>query len=310
MDALTVPDATIVLNRLARADLAMLAQTPSRFRASVSKSGNELVSLAFSENGYSLRYKLDELPNGYYEGPPSECAVEAMLGVPFTYDGLVALVLGGAPILQEPYEILDQGWNSKGGYEALLLANQHFEQELRFARLGDRWYFAGSEMWQRAEAQRGTRLWLLSHEDQRAVGSSILPSRTIVRAPGRRQDIVIVIHYETYDLDPPWARPTEAPNELPTVSPDSSEHEQTQEPQPNASPAEDDPWGAEDDEPWETTGPTPAPQASKNLPSNDLPAVRMESSVAPTEPSGTSIPDVFELDSAGLTPRGDLCRRD
>ena len=44
------------------------------------KAGNELVSLAFHEGGYALRYKLDQFPQGFYHGPPHQCAVEAMIG--------------------------------------------------------------------------------------------------------------------------------------------------------------------------------------------------------------------------------------
>ena len=74
--AMTVPDAKVIANRVLRGNLAFLAQAPARFRGSVQVSGNELVTLAFHEEGYALRYKLDAYPTGFYHGPPSPCAVE------------------------------------------------------------------------------------------------------------------------------------------------------------------------------------------------------------------------------------------
>ena len=81
LGAIAVSDAQITLDRVVRAELLMLAQTDSRFRATVNKAGNELVTLAFTEEGYAMRYKLDSIPPGFYSGPADPCAVQAVLGV-------------------------------------------------------------------------------------------------------------------------------------------------------------------------------------------------------------------------------------
>ena len=207
LDAVAVPDAKVIANRVLRGNLAFLAQGPGRFRGSVQVSGNELVTLALTEEGYALRYKLDAFPTGFYHGPPSACAVEALLGVALDAEDLVALVLGGAPVIAEPYEIVEQGWDSAAGREAVTIRNGRFVQRLDFAKLGDTWQFAGSKLWQRKpDGSRGAWIWSLAHEDMARHGDAMLPARTRVLAPGKRKDNLLVIQYKSRDLDPAFAK--------------------------------------------------------------------------------------------------------
>src|SRR5690606_22295135 len=70
IEAIQVGNARVVVNRLARGNLAFIAQAPERFRGGVEFKGAELVTLAFDEEGYALRNKLDQIPQGFYAGPP------------------------------------------------------------------------------------------------------------------------------------------------------------------------------------------------------------------------------------------------
>lgn len=317
LDAVTVPDATITLNRVVRADLAMLAQSPTRFRASVSKAGNELVSLAFSEEGYGLRYKLDQIPTGFYSGPADPCAVEAMLGVPLAYEGLVALVLGGAPVLDPPYEITEQKWDRKGGFERLVIANDAFIQEMQFDWVDGRWLFSGSEMWEASNGQKGRWMWALEHDRHTTVGTAVLPGRTKVRAPGKRRDTLVVINYRDRQTDPAWAKPAIAdPDTGDTGSPETGGDEGGWE----------DDGGWEDEGGWENdatpAGEGEAPATEGEAPEPDAPSppsvARRELgsvvSIAGTKTAAapatatTPVPAVFRLEASGLTERGDLCR--
>lgn len=288
LEAITVSEASIVLNRLARADLALLAQAPARFRGSVTKSGNELVTLAFHERGYALRYKLEELPAGFYAGPPSPCAVQAMLGVPIAYEGLVALVLGGAPVLDAPWTLLEQSWDRDDAFERLVLANDRFEEELRFAWVGGAWRFTGAAMWTRSGGRRARALWTLEHDDHESVGGVVLPGRTRIRTEGP-DDQLIVITYRSRDLDPPWAtaaRPTS--EDLPTDA-------------DAPPPSEGDPWNDDDTPPTGQGDPWDDREAREDPPE--------AGKAQPAAPRPNPIPPVFELDGTGLVPRGDLCHR-
>lgn len=290
--AMTVAEAEIVLNRTVRGDLALLAQQPARFRGSVSKGGNELVTLAFHEDGYALRYKLGELPNGFYTGPPSTCAVQAMLGVPLSTESLVALVLGGGPLLSGPHRVVAQKWDRKGGYESLVLANDAYEQELRFVLRNGQWVVQGAAMWRREGGRRGAWMWEFEHDRFERNGSFELPTRTRIRAPGRRRDNTIVIHYRERDLEPGWARaatPSTPTSEAPTTT--------------GSTPAPDDGgWdnegGWENDEGWENA--EPSEEAAPEAPPEPPP-----SEPKPTQPD--PIPEVFRLAPTGLVQRGDLC---
>lgn len=300
VDAIIVSDARMVANRFARGDLAFLAQAPRRFRGTVSKAGNELMTLAFHEEGYGLRYKMDAFPTGFYSGPPSSCVIQRLLGVPLAYEGLVATVLGGGPLIPGPHQILDQRWVRDEGHERLRIANATHIEELRFAWLAGRWVFAGATMWMReADGSGGRWLWSVDQEDlERVAEGVILPEETRIRAPGRRRDALIVIHYDSREFDPAFARTAEPqPTEPgPTGSGDGGEP-----PEGNDDAGWDDGGGWENDEDWENEpaeSPEAEPEASEPPPPEEPPT---------PEPDPNPIPDVFQLDGTGLPDRGDLC---
>jgi hypothetical protein len=288
LDAVTVSDATITLNRVARGDLAMLAQTPSRFRASVSKAGNELVTLAFTEKAYALRYLLDDLPTGFYTGPADPCAVEAMLGVPLSYEDLVAAVLGGAPVLAN-HEVLEQQWDRKQGHEKLVIRNDRFIEELQFEFVGGTWRYSGGGLWERSGDARGRWLWSLEHDDYEPVGTAVLPGKTEVRSPGARRRSIAIIRYEKRDPNPTWATHGGENGGENGGEDEGGEDEGG--------------WEGEDEDGWE------------NAEEPDADASPGAVVAAPEAPAGaaamaekSNVPAVFQLDGAGLAPRGDLCR--
>ena len=290
LDAVAVSDATIVFNRVARGDLAMLAQAPTRFRASVTKAGNELVTLAFTEEDYALRYLLDQMPTGFYEGPADPCAVEAILGVPLTYADLTAAVLGGAPVIPN-YEVVDQAWDSKKGHEKLILRNDRFVQEMQFILVGGTWQFTGAGVWLRKGDGRGDWLWSLEQSDYEPVGGALLPAKTEVRSPkSKRGRNRVVITYRERDSNPPWAVPS---------SGDAGGGDEAGDEGPGDEGGADD-WGDEDD--WEDEeDEAPAPEA----PAPGAAALETEAQ----GPANSNIPAVFRLEASGLQKRGDLCGR-
>jgi hypothetical protein len=297
LQAVAVPDAGIVINRVARGDLALLAQAPGRFRGSVTKAGNELVTLAVHERGYALRYKLDDIPQGFYSGPPSTCAVEAMLGVPLSYEGLVSLVLGGSPVLDPPYEVLKQKWDRGDGYERLDIANAQYVQELHFGWVSQKWMFQGAIVYRRepGTGERGTKLWSVEHEDFDGVDGVILPRKTRIRSPGRRRENLVVITYRARNLDPAFARP--AP---------SSTGGDTDEP---ANGAGGDESGWEDSGDWEEGGWEDEDSEAVEQRSETQPDAAEPNAGASERAEGSSaIPVVFHLEPTGLAIRGDLCR--
>jgi hypothetical protein len=293
LGAIAVPEAKVVANRVMRGNLAFLAQGPGRFRGSVQISGNELVTLAFTEQGYALRYKLDAFPTGFYHGPPSACAVEALLGVALDTEDLVALVLGGAPIIGEPYEIADQKWDGEVSREAVTIRNDRYVQRLEFEPLADGWQFVGSKLWTRnADGSRGTWRWSLSHEEMADRGGAKLPGQTRVIAPGKRKNNQLLIQYKTRDLDPAFAK----------VAGEDGGGEGAEE-------GGGDDWGDggdggawEGDEGGEWEGKAPeGEEPAKPEPAKPEPEPKKAESVkAP--------PVVFTIDGEGLRDRGDLCR--
>jgi hypothetical protein len=285
IEAISVPHARVVADRVARADLAFLAQSPDRFRGSITKSGNELVTLALHEEGYALRYMLDALPTGFYAGPPDPCAVEALIGIDLAPEGLVALVLGGTPVIDEPRTIVDQGWDRRAAFERLIVANDRYVQELHFRRTAGRWVFSGSALYRRGQKPRkwrrrrdpGELVWSLEHAKFEQVGDHMLPGETKLRAPAPRRDHRILITYGDRTLDPAWARRAPGPDDPDVPAPDAWE---------------EDPW---DEGEWENEA-DPAPEP------------RPEPEPEPKPEAAPSIPEVFMLQPTGLPHRGDLCR--
>lgn len=280
ISALQVSSAKVRINRSPQANLMFLAQKPGRFSGQVQIAGRELVSLAFSEDGYALRnVAADGLPTGYYAGPPADCAIRQLIGVPFAAEELIALVLGGAPRVAGAFEVVEQRWDRRLGHEVLRLRTANAEQELRFAWVAGAWWVAGSTLWQRGADGGLTRLWSLLHEDLRQVDATILPARTRISRPTGRRDERVVITYRT------------------------------QIPEPDL--GEDEPAASGEDEGWEDED-TAAAGDDDDGDAGDAPAGGAEApspAAAPAPSAPPRVPPQFKLDGAGLTPRGDLCRR-
>lgn len=308
-----VPDAKVVLNRALRGNLAFLAQEPARFRGSVQVSGNELVTIAVHEEGYALRYKLDAIPAGFYHGPRSECAIQAVLGIAISQEDLVAAVLGGAPVIAGPHEILSQGWDTGAGVEKLVIANPGYVEELRFTLTKGSWQFVGARLWRRDGAgKKADKLWQLDHEGLYRVGDAMLPEKTSIRSPGKRNDNLVVISYRERDLDPPFAKSTDdgGVDGGATTGADAGGWDDG-----------NDAWeGEEDDSGWEGNE-TPAKPGEAGKPDEaakaggpakapDAASAVEESPVdAPKPPAAKpALPPVFVIDAGGLKDRGDLCK--
>lgn len=339
--ALQVSKAKVIANRTLRGNLAFIAEAPARFRGSVDVAGNELVTLAFHEQGYALRYKMDAFPAGFYEGPPSACAVEALLGVSFDTEGLVDLVLGGSPVIAAPYEVLDQQWDKRGGYESLTIANEQFVQELRFGFVGNEWRVMGGQLWERVGKDKGRRLWTVEHLELEPQGGYYLPTKTKVSTPGKRRDDTVMINYKERDPDPAFAK------NRPSSGGDSGDGGNDGGGDDGDPWENDDPWEEDGDEGWEDEAPTtdganagptsangettkgetttkgesPAGGTSTNeatTPGDPPPTEATTPEPSPKtdapppavgrEPEPPAIPPEFQLEPAGLTARGDLCR--
>lgn len=296
LGAIAVPEAKVIANRVMRGNLAFLAQGPGRFRGSVQISGNELVTLAFTEDGYALRYKLDAFPTGFYHGPPSACAVEALLGVALDTEDLVALVLGGAPIIAAPYEVADQKWDGEVSREAVTIRNARYVQRLEFEPNGDGWQFVGSKLWTRnADGTRGAWRWSLSHEEMKDRGGARLPAQTRVVAPGKRKNNQLLIEYRTRDLDPAFAKVAGGEGG------DATEGGKAD---------GGDDWGDGGDDGWE--GAEEGGEWEGKTPEGEEPAAAKPAEVKP-EPAKPAAakqgpPVVFTINGEGLRDRGDLCR--
>jgi hypothetical protein len=254
--------------------------------------------------------------------------VEALLGVSFDTSGLVDLVLGGSPVIEAPYEVIDQRWSKRGGYESLTIANDRFVQELRFGWVGDKWRVTGGQLWERSGKDKGRRLWTVEHIELEQEGGVYLPTKTKVSTPGKRRDDTVVINYKERDPDPAFAK-RRAPS---GDSGGDGGGDDGGDPWEN-----DDPWEEDGDEGWEDDEATPSAEADEDAAVGETPAeesapLQGESAFegvdapqaeqppppAPAEqtprPKGESkpepppIPPEFLLEPAGLTVRGDLCR--
>jgi hypothetical protein len=208
LEALQVSSAKIRLNRSIAGNLMFIAQQPQRFVGQIQVSGKELVSLAFHEEGYALRYVAGGgLPEGFYSGPPSECAVEELLGVRMAAKEVIALVLGGAPLIAEPRELVAQGWDRRRGEEVIRVRNPAHEEELRFRWLGDRWWPSGATLWLRRGDGASTWVWTVAHEDPHPVGSATLPGKTVITRPGERRQQRVTISYREQNPAPELGAP-------------------------------------------------------------------------------------------------------
>ncbi|MEX1369075.1 MAG: hypothetical protein AB1Z98_38465 [Nannocystaceae bacterium] len=317
LPALQVSKAKIVANRYQRANLAMLAEAPARFRGTVEVAGNELVTLAFHEQGYALRYKMDAFAPGFYEGPPSPCAVEALLGVSFDSKALVDLVLGGAPVIAAPFEVLEQKWERRGGYERLTIANDALVQELRFGWVAGQWRVVGGQLWERTAGKPGRRLWTMEHIELVPAGAAYLPTKTKLSTPGKRRDQTVVINYKERDPDPAFAKRRTTDDGGDDGGDDGDPWEDDGGWEDGAD--DDGGWedGADDDGGWENGGAPADGEAADGggetgEPSEPEPEPEPKKKTPPpkphAKPAEPAIPPEFRLEPTGLTKRGDLCR--
>ena len=275
ISALQVSSAKVRIGRSPAANLMFLAQKPARFSGQVQIAGRELVSLAFHEQGYALRNVAAEgLPEGFYAGPPADCAIRQLIGVPFSATELVDLVLGGSPRIAGPVQVVEQRWDRRTGHEVLRLRTTAAEQELRFAWVSGAWWVTGSTLWRRGAGGELIREWTLLHEELRPVAATVLPASTRISRPDGRKDLRVSISYRAQIVDP----------DLGDASP-----------------------GAEaDDEGWEDEDTAAAAEAGEDPAEggDDAPATTPALPPAPAK-----IPPQFILDGAGLVARGDVCRR-
>ncbi len=285
----------------------LLAQRPERFNGQIQISGKELVSLAFHEQGYSLRYVSGEgLPRGFYSGPPSACAIEELLGVSMAPKELIALVLGGAPLLAGPLEIVDQHWDRKTAHEVLRLRSGDLEEELRFAWENGNWWPAGATLWRRAADGTTVWMWTALHESPHTVDGHTLPSKTVITRPDSRRKQRVTITYRSQEPNPEFLRIPDPGDDTSGGGGKNGESGDWQsgdewESDDNAEWETDDDAGWESDESSDVANPTEsttAPEKPASGPSTQIPATQ--------EPA---IPPHFILNSDGLPSRGDLCRR-
>ncbi|WP_096329002.1 hypothetical protein [Nannocystis exedens] len=281
VSALQVPVAKIRLGRAPSGNLMFLAQKPGRFSGQIQIAGHEFVSLAFNERGYTLRnVAADNLPAGFFAGPPADCAIQRLLGVPFAARELVSLVLGGAPVLAPPYEVVAQSWDPRHGHEVLRLRAPGYEQELRFAFVDGTWWPAGGTLWQRRADGELARLWSLLHEELHPVDGTVLPRRTRLAGPSTRRQDLVIITYGAQTVDPDLGGSSAA--------------------------------AGDDDAGWEDEDTASPPSAGEgdggDGDASPQPVPGDTSAAPPPAPAETAIPPQFTLDGAGLAPRGELCR--
>ncbi len=280
VSALVVANGGIVANRVARADFSFLAQAPVRLRGTVTKAGQELVSFAMHEDGYTIRNKLEgDLAPGFYAGQDSACALSVLLGVPLAPSAWVAATLGGAPILDVPFSVRGQRWNPKTAREELTLVRGDTSETIGFASRGQAPAPLAWEVREVSLAQRNNWRWSVSFANVRIIDGVRLPTKVEMRAPGKRRNQLLVLTLDGINIDPPWA------HEGPSGSPSTSE----------TSPHTDDSW--QDDGEWEGDDAAEYPEAAAIKPP-----------VTPIQQQRTDrARALFVLASDGLTMRGDLC---
>jgi hypothetical protein len=294
LSSVQVPRAKVRRGGGPAANLMIVAQAPARFAGTIQVSGNEIVTLAVNENEYGLRWlggrEGDSLAPGYYSGPPSRCAVETLLGVDLEPDAFVEMVLGGAPLIDEPHRVIGREWDRKEARERLTIANDQYQQELAFAWMNGRWQFAGATLWA-TSGGLPSWLWTISHEELHEVGGEILPAKTQIRRPKPTGKGELVINV-TFQKQIP------NPNLGGELSADPPRDVVDGETPANAGDTWEDDW--EDEEGWEEAD---GSEASDDEAPSSEPAREPEPSVdAPAE-----LPPQFRGNPTGLTARGDLC---
>lgn len=302
LHAIQVPRAKVRQGAGPAANLMLVAQAPARFSGTIQIAGNELVTLAVNEEAYGLRWVggrdgAGSLTPGFYSGPPSRCAVETLLGVDLEPEAFVDLVLGGAPLIDEPHEILERRWDRKSARERLRIGNANEQQELEFAWIDGHWQFAGSTLWV-LEGGKPRWLWTIRHDELHEVDGELLPRHTQIRQPklGGKGEIVLNISFQKQLANPALGGELSSDPPRDVVDDESGEDV----PPPNAGDGWDDDWGDEEGETSEgetgegETGQPDAPEEPE-----------------PEEPEPKAAPPVippqFIGNPNGLTARGDLC---
>ncbi|MCB9569290.1 MAG: hypothetical protein H6710_19105 [Myxococcales bacterium] len=232
---------------------------------------------------------------------------------------LIALILGGAPLLPGKAEVIDQGWDRREGHEILRLRSGELEEELRFAWLGDRWWPVGASLYRRRGAEL-LWIWTVLHEDPRAVDGATLPSKTVITRPDGRRKQKVTITYKAQE-----------PNPAVLAAADDSGGDDT-------GWEDDGGWEGEGegngDGGWESGGEGPgdggggwesggageggggegaaagAGGAGEGATPASEPAPKPASKPAskPAKPTKPAIPSLFTLTGDGLPDRGNLCR--
>jgi hypothetical protein len=294
--AIQVPRAKVRQGGGPAANLMLVAQSPARFAGTIQIAGNELVTLAVNEEAYGLRWVggrdgAGTLTPGFYSGPPSRCAVATLLGVDLEPEAFVDLVLGGAPLIDEPHEILDRSWDRKAGRERLRIGNGSHQQELAFAWIDGHWQFAGATLWV-LEGGKPRWLWTISHEELHEVDGELLPRQTQIRQPkpSGKGELVLNVSFQKQIANPALG------GELSSDPPrdDEDEKDETDEedaPPPNAGDDWDDDWDDDGETDQGDTADAEAPEPEAPEPEAPKP----------------EIPPQFKGNPTGLTPRGDLC---
>jgi hypothetical protein len=285
LNSVQVPRAKVRQGGGPAANLMIVAQAPARFAGTIQVSGHELVTLAVNENEYGLRWVAgreggESLTPGYYSGPPSRCAVQTLLGVDLEPEAFVEMVLGGAPLIDGPHDVVDRKWDRKAARERLTISNGRYQQELAFAWTDKHWQFAGATLWDTSSGQP-TWLWTISHEELHEVGGEILPAKTQIRQPkpNGKGELVITVTFQKQVANP------ELGGVLSSDPPLEAVEDGEAPPPPNAGDSFDDDWGDEGSD--ETDDEIAEPE--------------------PVTPKPAEIPAQFRGNPTGLTARGDLC---
>ena len=258
------------------ATLMFAAQHPDRFRGTLQIAGNELFSLALRPDGYDLRMTSGKAGDtGFYEGPPSACAISAMIGVALSPASLVTMLLGGMPLadpsLLEADETSQRWSRAHPGHEVLTLQTAQVRQDFRFRWIDDAWRVAGTRVRVRDGEAWRTELDV-EHLEFAEVDGAWVAMRTVLQttdANGESREVKL--HLKTVRVDPP------------SLMPASGESDAER-------PSEPDTW----DDDWDDDHDTPdlADTTPGANPSTDA----------------AQIPTIFFLRADGLQRRGDLCR--
>ena len=218
--ALQVPAAKVRLNRSVSANLMLIAQAPARFSGQIHVSGKELMSLAFHEQGYTLRNVSDRgnLPIGFYEGTHTRCAIAPLLGLSLAPEELVRVVLGGIPDFPEVHtefvEVVHQAWDGDRNAEVLRLRKGAYERELQFTWFEGAWWPTGAKQWRR-QNNALEWMWTLEHQGLHKVTDAALPGRTRITRPGtngQTQTVVITYRKQLANPTSPGATPGGGPS--------------------------------------------------------------------------------------------------